>query len=427
MAKRGSVKTFIENAIKIHQGVYDYSNVVYVNSRTLVSIICPKHGAFLKSPNNHLSGQGCPQCTSDRIGRTPNMDTHKFIMRAKSIHGEKYIYDDVVYVNNTEKVNIYCPKHGIFRQRPNDHLRGKGCPVCFSERLGRIHVMNTGVFIQRAKEIHKDKYDYSKVQYKNMATKVEIICPIHGIFMQRPSDHLKGKGCTKCACEKMKIVKSMTKEEFISRATVIHKAKYNYDKVEIINGRKKVAIICPVHGVFYQSPEVHLQQKCGCKKCADEKNADKLRLSKEDFISRAISIHGRKYDYADVNYINSNTKVKIKCPIHGTFLQAPSVHINQKCGCPKCAIALNASEKRKTTDAFVREARTMHGDKYDYSKTKYVNSNTLVEIVCKIHGSFFQLPTIHLRQNGGNCPKCVGKYKTTEDFIKEAQEIHGNK
>jgi len=118
--------------------------------------------------------------------------TEEFIEMAKSIHGDRYDYSLVEYKNNKTKVKIICPVHGVFEQKPIHHLRGHGCHECGDKRL------TTKQFIEKVKSIHKDKYDYSLVEYKNNKTKVKIICPVHGPFEQRPNDHLRGRGCFKC-------------------------------------------------------------------------------------------------------------------------------------------------------------------------------------------------------------------------------------
>lgn len=121
--------------------------------------------------------------------------TEEFIERARKVHGEKYDYSKVKYVNNCTKVCIICPEHGEFWQTPNDHLSGRGCPKCALEKFRS----NTEEFIEEAKKIHGDKYDYSKVNYINNYTKVCIICPEHGEFWQTPSNHLSGRGCSICS------------------------------------------------------------------------------------------------------------------------------------------------------------------------------------------------------------------------------------
>ena len=183
--------------------------------------------------------------------------TGEFISKSKLIHGDKYDYSKVEYVNNHSKVCIICPEHGEFWMRPINHLQGNNCPKCSSTAK-----LSTEEFVNRAKKIHDDRYDYSKVNYINCQTKVCIICPEHGEFWQKPIYHLSGGGCNRCYgnCRK-------TTEEFIEQSKKIHNNKYDYSKVEYINYDKKVCIVCPIHGEFWQSPDSHLQG-CGCAKCS---------------------------------------------------------------------------------------------------------------------------------------------------------------
>lgn len=126
--------------------------------------------------------------------------------------------------------------------------------------------ITTEEFIKKAKEVHGNKYDYSKVKYTNSQTKLCIICPIHGEFWQLPYSHMKGFGCKKCCCEKMSHKLSLNTQEFIEKAKEIHGNKYDYSKVEYVNTRQKVIIICFKHGDFKQEPRAHLQGQ-GCPKC----------------------------------------------------------------------------------------------------------------------------------------------------------------
>ena len=130
------------------------------------------------------------------------------------------------------------------------------------ESNGRWKQSNTEEFIRKAKKIHGDKYDYSKVEYKNNSTKVCIICPEHGKFWQRPNDHISKKaGCPQC-----KGTHLYTKEEFIEKANKIHNNYYDYSLVKYINNKTHIKIICPIHGEFEQRPDKHLRGQ-GCPKC----------------------------------------------------------------------------------------------------------------------------------------------------------------
>ena len=255
-------ENFINKAKKIHGDKYDYSKVNYVNSKTKVCIICPKHGEFWQEPRHHLSKHGCPMCGKENSDRKQSLTLNEFIEKSNQIHNGKYSYDKVNYVNAETKVCIICPKHGEFWQAPHSHLRGQACPKCGRERnINSIKITNE-TFIEKATQIHGGKYDYSKCIYKDSNTKVKIICPIHGEFWQIASSHLNGHGCVKCA----NIGKLNTISDFIKLSNNKHHGKYDYSRVNYINNATKVCIICPKHGEFWQRPDNHIKGQ-GCPKC----------------------------------------------------------------------------------------------------------------------------------------------------------------
>lgn len=184
--------------------------------------------------------------------------------------------------------------------------------------------------IQHFKKIHGNKYDYSKVEYKNNKTKVCIICPIHGEFWQTPLNHMQYHGCPKCAKSGVK----PSEEEFIKRCKKIHNNKYDYSKVEYKNSHLKICITCKKHGDFFQFPYDHLNG-CGCPKCANDIKGKYQNGNTEKFIEESKKINNNYYDYSKVEYVNNRIKVCIICPVHGEFWQTPKNHL-KKNGCPKC-------------------------------------------------------------------------------------------
>lgn len=208
-----------------------------------------------------------------------------------------------------------------------------------------------------------------------------------------------------------------TTEQFIKEAELAHGDKYDYTKVNYINARAKVCIICPVHGEFWQTPDHHLSKKTGCPECAKLNRAKKQTKSKEQFIKDANLVHNSFYDYSLVDYKNSGTKIKIICPKHGMFEQTPNAHLNKR-GCPKCA-----NNETKTTEQFIVEVKNIKLDKvYDFSKTKYINARTNIAVVCKkCNKDFFINPRSLLKGTVKACPNCnyyIGE-KIIEETLKE--------
>lgn len=244
-----------------------------------------------------------------------------FADKANKIHNNKYDYSLIDYKDSKTKIKIICHNHGIFEQTPSKHLNGRGCPIC-----GGSNKKDSNIFINEAKKIHGNKYDYSLVNYKDSKTPVKIICPIHGTFEQIAYNHIKGHGCIKCMGDKSKL----KKEDFIKKSNEIHENKYIYDEVNYIRSDVKVKIYCKNHGYFLQKPSNHMLGQ-GCPFCKNEK----MKLSIIDFIQRSNIIHNYYYNYDQVVYINNYTKVKINCPKHGIFEQIPNFHLLGQ-GCPSC-------------------------------------------------------------------------------------------
>lgn len=252
-----TTKQFVDKSKNIHGNKYDYSKSEYKDSRIKTTIICNDHGEFLQSPNSHLDGQGCPKCN-----KTYSYDTQTFIEKAKNVHGERYDYSKTEYKNNITKVKIICLDHGLFLQRPHQHLQGQNCPKCAVNSK-----LDVEEFIQRCKNIHGNRYDYSLVEYINCDTNVTIICDVHGEFNQTPYNHLNSSGCLQCTIIERAIKQRSTTEEFVEKSICVHGNKYNYEYVEYVNNHTNVRIECLVHGIFEQAPYNHLNGQ-GCPQCA---------------------------------------------------------------------------------------------------------------------------------------------------------------
>ncbi len=253
--------------------------------------------------------------------------------------------------------------------------------------------LTTLEFIEKSLKKHGNKYDYSKIEYKNCNTKVKIYCKsCNDYFLQYPTYHLGGSDCPKCAY-KIRQIKTRKKlsEDDLNELCNIHKNKYDYSKVDYVNSSTSLKIICPDHGEFKQTLLTH-KAGHGCPKCAGL-----YKPTNSEIIQEFKNIHGQKYDYSKTNYKNSNSKIIIICKTHGEFKQTPHSHKNSL-GCPKCV------GRNKTTSEFILESNIKHDNKYDYSKTEYINSKTKVIITCRIHGDFEQSPNSHLR--GQSCPHC---------------------
>ena len=335
-----------------------------------------------------------------------------FIRKAKLVHGDTFGYNLVEYINSKEKVVIVCKTHGEFTQTPNSHLKRQGCKKCGTESMVKQCTGSLNQFIEKSKTIHGNRYDYSKVNYINSLTKVTIRCEKHGDFEQTPKIHYKAN-CPKCGREAQTKKARKSEGQFIQEARDIHGDSYDYTCTNYINSRIKVDILCKTHGVFKVTPQVHLEGQ-GCIECTKPNRKIGVKPpskcnDKSLFIARAFEIYGNKDDYTDTVIVSARTKFKVTCKKHNHIFEKDITTYLNGHGCPKCS-AENYSEVRtKTTQQFITQAMEVHGDKYDYTETAYKTCRTKVDIICKLHGKYSQTANNHLAGNG--CTKCF-----TEDF-----------
>ena len=252
-------------------------------------------------------------------------NTSLYIKEVNLIHNNFYCYDKVIYKGMHNKINIVCPVHGSFYQTADYHLRGSGCSKC-----AKVYIPTTTEFIEKTKHLFKNTYSYDKTNYLNSNSKLTITCSLHGDFLVTPANFLRGRGCPKCKGQKISAKLRDTKDEFITKARSVHSNCYIYDLVNYIDQLTNITIVCPTHGAFLQTPSSHLSGH-GCVKCAG-----RLISTREDFITRSITIFDNSYDYSQVKYINSITPVLIRCQFHGSFHVIPNKHIHRKQGCPQC-------------------------------------------------------------------------------------------
>lgn len=247
-----NIQRFIDKAKGIHGDYYDYSKAYAETGKDKTIFICPIHGEFIQTWNNHIYGKsGCSKCK-----KCYKWTNEEWIEEVSKRHNYKYDYSKTLYTKAKEKVIVIChekdkfgKEHGEFAIRAGNHMSGIGCPKC-----GKKYNPSTEEWVEQAKQVHNDKYDYSKVNYKNQKSIVTIICPLHGEFKQQAGLHLQGCGCPVCGGSK-----PLTTEEWVKRATNTHGNKYDYSESVYVNAKTPVAIKCLQHGMFYQQPYLHVK------------------------------------------------------------------------------------------------------------------------------------------------------------------------
>lgn len=283
-----SFNSFIEMCKIKHGDRYIYDKVIYTGSNEKVIITCRIHGDFNQRAYHHKNGKGCPVC-----GDTIRRDTSYFIDKSRIIHGEKYDYSKLNYINNNTKVNIICKIHGEFQQNPTSHLKGFGCSKCSG-----CSKLDTEDFVKRSITIHGNKYDYSKVNYKNSKDKIIIVCKSHGDFLQSPSKHLMLQGCPKCDCSKGEsMIERLLKENLI-----IYKSQYSFEDLKfkknlrfdfaIFDSKKNLKFLIEFNGQqhYIFKSNFHKNEK----DFSDQKNRDNLKI--EYCKNNNIQLHIIKYD-----------------------------------------------------------------------------------------------------------------------------------
>ena len=249
--------------------------------------------------------------------------------------------------------------------------------------------LDTEEFIKRSRGVHGDRYGYTKSVYVDARSPIIVTCPIHGDFYTTPDRHInKGTGCPYCNGGI-----SLGTEEFIRRSREVHGDWYGYTKSVYVNNHTPVIITCPIHGDFLQAPMDHFDLITPCPECDLTRAVDTNK-----FIKKSRLVHGDRYIYDKTVYTGNRNPVIIICREHGEFLQRPHEHLIGH-GCPYCNGGVSID-----IEGFIARARLVHGDRYGYTKSIYINNHTPIIITCPIHGDFVQLPYNHL--NGYGCPQC---------------------
>lgn len=381
---------FIRRSKSIHGDKYEYTKTKFVNSYTKVVITCPDHGDFSVRPSEHYGRlkQGCKVCSGSSFSNG-EITTEDFIKKSREVHGEQYDYKKTNYIGSNKNVLITCKIHGDFEVRASDHYgkTRRGCRSCGKGSMNNVGRLTTQSFIKRSRDVHGAKYDYSRSIYKGAASKICIICPVHGEFHMRPSAHYgpQKQGCKSCGNRP-----DVTTESFVESAISKFGDKFDYSKVVYRKASEKISIVCPIHGEFSITPGGHLNGAGGCKACSGRRD-----ISNEDYLSMLVSAFGDTYDYSKVKYRGQHESITLICRIHGPFQKKARDAISST-GCQECL--------KFTLEDFIAKATDRHQGKYDYSKVEYISTRAYVTIICPHHGSFEQTPNRHL--DGRGCPVC---------------------
>lgn len=327
----------------------------------------------------------------------------QFIQKCKDKFGDKYSFEKMKFIDMNTPVILVCPIHGEFSKTPKNILRSKGCPKCSGTSK-----LTTDEFIEKAKSIHGDKYDYSKVTYVNKKTKVCIICPEHGEFWQTPDDHCnKPAGCPKCKFDKLLKRQTYTLDQILSLVRDKYGDKYRYDVSNFKSYTEPIKIVCPEHGEFECSFSNHLASITGCPKCGREQANKSESYTLEEFIKRSKEVHNNKYSYYRSVYFGSSVKTIITCPEHGDFEQTPANHLSGQ-GCPKCILKSQTRVYERLKSDFPNLDIWFEVNK---TRLEWLSSKRLDIVIPKLQ--------IVIEYNGRQHYEAIDRFGGTEAFEKQ--------
>ena len=304
-----TTEQFIIDAKKIHGNEFDYSLVNYKGAKIPIKIKCLNDHIFEQKPNDHLNGFGCKICAGWGVLKE---NPKEFIKRSKQIHENKYIYDKTEYINHTTYLIITCKIHGDFKITPKEHLIKKaGCQICGKLKSAKSRTWNKEKFLKKAKEIHGNIFDYSKVEYLTASTKIDIICKKHGIFTQYPKDHINQKqGCPSCCISKgEKVIK-----EYLIKNNIHYIREYKFDKCINPKTNKKLPFdfYLPNYNLCI---EYHGEQHYKKIEFFEKRSGGFVELKKRDKIKEKFcklnNINYIKISYKEFNQINQKIKNKL--------------------------------------------------------------------------------------------------------------------
>lgn len=436
-------KEFIQRSIEVQNKVYDYSNVIFIDTKTPVEVICKDHGKFYPIPSNHMNGSGCPKCAIIDRRLNQMIKFEEFLLRSKNKYGDEYEYIKPDNFNYKLPIKAVCKKHGPFILNPERHLtRNSRCPECTNEENN----VSISEFIKRSNIIFNNKYDYSLVSFTNLKEKVKIVCKEHGIFIKNATHHLHNKkGCPECSRIKRL---SINISQFIEISNSLFNNKYDYTNSKFINKKTKLEIICPLHGSFNKRPIEHLNGS-GCPVCRESKGEIKVREVLNSFKIRYISQkifddckykNNLKFDFylPDFNLcieydgpqhsevieawggLKKLKETKIKDDIKNNYCIINKINllrinykdylniediISNKLKVNKKKVIKKIKTKRDKVNEFILKSNIVHDFKYKYKFNKYKNINSMVSVDCPLHGVFIIRAYNHLNYGIG-CNKC---------------------
>lgn len=440
MPKKLTTEQFVEKSKAKYGDALDYRKCVYTGGRHRVVLFCKKHQQeFTVEPNSHLTRySGCPVCGKEQTHKKKSLGISEFISRSRNKFGDQFDYKNVCYTSINKNVRLFCKKHnGFIEITPEHHLASEyGCQICGRKTATDKLKLTKEEFLRRAKEKYGLRFCYDNLKYIDYIQETTFFCNEHGEFRTSPSFHLSRKNgnCPQCTrYNQRKMNSGQTTDQFVAKLKTVFGDLYDYKVTDFFTMKQQVKVRCIKHNYIFSRLPKSLLEGVGCPICEQEEiekyvsnkeealkrrreyreNQKRKReisnslgtfqrtktWDKDSFLKYAKLIHGDDYSYEKVNYVNFTTHVIIHCNRHNfDFPQTPQKHLRGQ-GCPKCI------GRGRTIKDFVEEARSIHGDRYEYSLVKSLVYGQKIPIFCRRHKEIFMMtPSKHL--GGEGCPLC---------------------
>ena len=430
---RRTKEDFIRKSQAIWGDQYDYSESVYIGSKSPITIRCKKHNHYFTvpfaqnhymKPHGNVKPTGCDLCSAEALGYYPkNRGPHHIRTKEERRRDEE------------EKARRREERKQRAEQRKYEHSEEARQKRQQEQQayIDRWQAKNffEARFKDRVFQMYGDQYDMTLVDYKDGETEVTLICRKHGEFRIKPrtllvgTSHGNGKkvaphGCWQCygITSPNEKPKPMTADEFFSKMQEIYGDRFDFSQSVFAGLNKPVDYECRIHGHQHSGAKILLAGG-GCDYCSGR------MFYGPDFERLAREIHGDKYNYSQVGEIKKKTQVvTIGCPVHGPYPQRVDLHLRGH-GCPECYGQSNKWDVKERARRFFEKARNMHGDQFDYSEANYVDKRTPIRIRCKKHDYWFTCrPDEHVHvRSGGCCPYCTAPKSELE--VMEWLDAHG--
>jgi hypothetical protein len=326
----------IERCKEKYNNFYDYSEAEEPRlSIEKIKIICPVHGEFWQSINNHLiKGEGCPVCANEKK-KELKYTNDEFLDKIRPINNGRYDLSKVQYAGWTNKITVRCEKHGEFKINACDFVIGKGCPKCSAERASASkRISNEDALSKAMSSKHGNDVTFERFRYNGRHEKSIFTCPTHGDFLMEYGAFCSGQGCPKCGIESRKNARKIPQTLVEGRIKEKH-PDYLMNRFVYSGMDKKSIFGCPVHGDFSMTP-AHLLNGENCPECAKIERIKKETSNISDVISKFNELFDNRYDYSKFSYKNAHNKSTVICPVHGEFSIDAFHHLRGQ-GCPICS------------------------------------------------------------------------------------------